>query len=64
MWEFSLISLLTYHSWPSIDICLIENSFLKYLLNIFIWLLDWGGGPTFVIDLGSVSPLSDPKRGC
>jgi hypothetical protein len=63
MWEFTLIELLTYYSWPFIDIHLKENNiftvFIK-IIHIFIELIEWGGGPTFLPGLGSISPLRGP----
>jgi hypothetical protein len=63
MWELSLIELLTYYSWPFVDIRLIEdptfNLYIKYI-HIFIWLSDWGGALTFVTGRGSISPPSGP----
>jgi hypothetical protein len=63
MWRLRLIDLLTY-SWPFIDIylhCLDDRKYglQKYLLNIFIWLSEWGGVPILVTGSGSIWPLSD-----
>jgi hypothetical protein len=48
MWELRLIKSLTYYSWPSIDIRLIENSIFKVFMkcsHIYIYMafrVGWG----------------------
>jgi hypothetical protein len=46
---------------------MIQNLIFKLFIKcmyIFTWFSEWGGGPTFVTDPGSVSSLSGPGCVC